>query len=82
MRGIDKNSEYFGEFEKLTAGLRSRIIELRKKKGLTQEDMEKYELSLRQYQRIEQGETTNITLSNLFKIAKAFDISLHDLLSV
>ena len=82
MRGIDKNSEYFGEFEKLTVRLRSRIIELRKKKGLTQEDMEKYELSLRQYQRIEQGETTNITLSNLFKIAKAFDVSVHDLLSV
>ncbi|VAW69818.1 hypothetical protein MNBD_GAMMA10-2998, partial [hydrothermal vent metagenome] len=63
MRGIDKNSGYFDEFEELTASLRSRIIELRKKKGFTQEDMEKYELSLRQYQRIEQGETTNITLS-------------------
>ncbi len=82
MRGIDESSDYFGEFEELTARLRSRIIELRKKKGLTQEDMEKYELSLRQYQRIEQGETTNITLSNLFKIAKAFDISVHDLLSI
>jgi len=41
--------------------------------------MQTFELSLRQYQRIEQGETTNITLSNLYKIAKALDVKFHEL---
>jgi DNA-binding Xre family transcriptional regulator len=44
--------------------------------------MEDYEISLRQFQRIESGATTNITLSNLFRIARALQISLSDLLDV
>jgi len=79
MRGIDEDSRYSVEFTKFTNQLRLRIIELRKRKGLTQEDMQTFELSLRQYQRIEQGETKNITLSNLFKIAKALDVKFHEL---
>ena len=79
MRGIDEDSRYSAEFTRFTNQLRLRIIELRKRKGLTQEDMQAFELSLRQYQRIEQGETTNITLSNLFKIANALDVKFHEL---
>ena len=79
-RGIDRNSIYFGEFERLAKGLRHKINQLRQSKGLTQEQMQDFELNLRQFQRIESGETKNITLSNLFKIAKAFHISISELL--
>ncbi len=44
--------------------------------------MQEFELSLRQFQRIEKGETRNITLSNLFKLSKAFKVSLSKLLDV
>jgi len=44
--------------------------------------MQQFELSFRQYQRIEKGETKNITLANLYKIAKAFKISPSELLDL
>ena len=37
-------------------------------------------ISVRQYQRIESGDTQNVSLATLFRIAKALDISLSDLL--
>ncbi len=79
-RGIDRNSSYFEEFERLTKKLKLRIYQLRQEKGLTQEQMQNYELNLRQFQRIESGETKNITLSNLFKIAKAFHVNLSEII--
>ncbi len=44
--------------------------------------MMQFELSLRQFQRIENNETSNITLSNIYKIAKAFNIEPKDLLNI
>lgn len=82
MPGIKEDSAYYEEFIELTNKLRLKIKELRKSKALTQEQMETFELSLRQFQRIEQGETKNITLSNLFKLAKAFDVSPSELLDL
>lgn len=82
MRGIDSDSAYHKEFQRLTNKLKKRIYELRKANGYTQEDMEKFELSYRQFKRIESGETINTTLSNLFKIAKAFKMKPHELLDV
>lgn len=82
MRGIDSNSAYHKEFQRFTQKLRNRIYELRIKNGYTQEDMEKFELSYRQYKRIESGETTNMTLANVFKIAKAFKLKPHELLEL
>ena len=82
MRGIDEESRYFNEFSAFTEKLRKKICLLRKKKKMTQEDMESFELSLRQYQRIESGQTVNITLSNIFKIARAFKIKPSQLLDV
>lgn len=79
-RGISSNSPYFSEFKKLTENIRSNIIRLRNKKGLTQEQMEDFELSLRQIQRIESGETTNITLASLFKISKALGVKLSSII--
>lgn len=80
VRGIKERSPYYGDYSRFCALLRQRILSLRKERGLTQEQMEDYDLSLRQYQRIESGETTNITLSNLFRISKALHISVADLL--
>lgn len=61
---------------------KKRIYELRKKSGYTQKDMEKFELSYHQFKRIESGETINMTLSNLFKIAKAFKMKPHELIDM
>jgi len=82
VRGIDSDSAYHNEFQRLTKKLKKRIYELRKENGYTQEDMEQFELSYRQFKRIESGETINMTLSNLFKIAKAFKMKPHELLDV
>ncbi len=78
-RGINTDSKYFDEFNLFSKKLRKKILQLRKANGLTQEQMEEFELTLRQYQRIETGETINPTLSNLFKIAKAHNISIAQL---
>ena len=78
-RGINTDSKYFDEFDLFCKKLRKKILQLRKANGLTQEQMEEFELTLRQYQRIETGETINPTLSNLFKIAKALNISIAQL---
>jgi len=81
-RGIDEGSDFFEEFNAFTARLRQKILSLRKEKKLTQEQMEAFELTLRQFQRIESGETTNPTLANLFKIAKALGVSPSQLLDI
>ena len=82
VRGIGSDSAYHKEFQRFTKKLRKRIYELRKESGYTQEDMEKFELSYRQFKRIESGETSNMTLANLFKIAKAFKLKPHELLDL
>ncbi|MCH6256092.1 helix-turn-helix domain-containing protein [Puniceicoccaceae bacterium K14] len=81
-RGINEDSAYYNSFNRFSAKLRSRIITLRGERDLTQEDMQQFELSLRQYQRIEKGETTNITLANLYKISKALKVTPAELLDI
>lgn len=81
-RGIGSSSQYCKSFDQFCEKLQRKINKLRTERGLTQEDMQEFELSLRQFQRIEKGETKNITLSNLFKLSKAFEISPSDLLDV
>ncbi|MFA6174174.1 MAG: helix-turn-helix transcriptional regulator [Kiritimatiellales bacterium] len=81
-RGIGKDSQYGESFDQFCSELRRKINKLRTERGLTQEDMQEFEISLRQFQRIEKGETKNITLSNLFKLSKALKVSLSDLLDV
>ena len=53
---------------------------LRNNRNLVQEDMADYELSLRQYQRMEQDPQTIVSLWQLFKIAKAYDLDVDELL--
>jgi len=81
-RGIREDSQYYKSFGLFCARLQRKINKLRTERGLTQEDMEEFEVSLRQFQRIEKGETKNITLANIFKLSKAFKISPSDLLDV
>lgn len=82
IRGIGGNSQYCEAFELFCLKLRRKINKLRIERGLTQGDMQEFELSLRQFQRIEKGETSNITLSSLFKLSKAFKISMSEFLDV
>ncbi|UTW44811.1 helix-turn-helix transcriptional regulator [bacterium SCSIO 12696] len=81
-RSIPEQDPLHPAFQQFTRALRQRIIELRHQHGLTQEDMQQFGLSLRQYQRIESGETENITLANLYRIASAFNQPISDLLNL
>lgn len=58
----------------------ARIKQLRLEKGYKQEDMLEFEISLRQYQRMEQDPLSVVSLWQLFKLAKAFDIDICDLI--
>lgn len=81
-RSIEPGTPLYSDFQKFSQQLRERVVSLRHQKGFTQEDMQTLGLSLRQYQRIESGETENITLANLYRIAHAFDISVSELLAL
>ena len=59
------------------AGRRAR--QLRKAKGLTQEDMNRFGFEYRYYQRIEYGER-NISLKTINKLARAFGVHPSELL--
>lgn len=81
-RGISKDSAYFHDFNRFARKVRERIHKLRCDKKLTQEQMQEFELNLRQFQRIESGDTSNITLSYLYRIAAALGIKPSELLDV
>ena len=89
-RGLEENvmqrpnpdSIYYDEFMQLQKKLRDKIIRLRKSRDLVQEDMADYELSVRQYQRMEQDPTAIVSLWQVFKIAKAHNLDIHELLDL
>ena len=78
---MDQPQPYQDEFQVFSLTMRQRIIEQRKARGLTQEEMQAAGLSLRQYQRIESGETENVTIGSLFRICRVLDMELVELLS-
>jgi transcriptional regulator with XRE-family HTH domain len=63
--------------KKLGQGLRA----LRTKKGLTQEDLEKFGISHRYYRRIEGGKV-NPTVDTLARLCQAFDSTVPELFSL
>ena len=73
---------YYDEFMQLQQKLRARIVSLRKNRNLVQEDMADYELSVRQYQRMEQDPTAIVSLWQIFKQAKAHNLDVHELLDL
>ena len=81
MQRPDPNSSSYKEFIKFQKELSKRIKELRFEHGYTQEDMTDFDLSLRQYQRMEQDPDTIVSLWQVHKIAKAFNMSLDELLT-
>lgn len=64
--------------ERLSGLIGNRIKELRKERGLRQEDMEEFGLSYRYYQKIESGRA-NITLGTVEKVARALKIDVREL---
>ena len=55
-----------------------RMRQLRKRRGLTQEDMMSHGFERRYYQRIEAGEV-NLCLKSFNKLAKAFGVPISEL---
>jgi len=82
MQRPNPDSIYYQEFIQLQNKLRDRVLSLRKSRGLVQEDMAEYELSVRQYQRMEQGPTAIVSLWQVFKLAKAHNLNIHELLDL
>ena len=82
MQRPNPDSVYYHEFMQLQRKLRARIVALRKSRNLVQEDMADYELSVRQYQRMEQGPTAIVSLWQIFKLAKAHNLDIHQLLDL
>lgn len=67
--------------ENLAILIGNRLREIRKRKNLRQEDMERLGISYKYYQRIEAGHA-NITLKTLQKVADALDVGVVSLLSL
>ncbi|MBL1141580.1 MAG: helix-turn-helix transcriptional regulator [Proteobacteria bacterium] len=80
---MTKQIKYAADFERFARKVQKNIKRLRKEKGLSQEDLMDYDISLRTIQRIEQEkEPVNITLLTLKRLSKAFKIKTSDLLDV
>jgi len=58
-----------------------RIRQLRLERGFTQEQMTRFGLDYKYYQRIEYGQK-NLSLRTLHKIARAFETSISELLRI
>jgi transcriptional regulator with XRE-family HTH domain len=82
MQRPNPDSIYYDEFIQLQQKLRDRILALRKDRNMVQEDIADYELSVRQYQRMEQDPTAIVSLWQIFKLAKAHDLDVHELLDL
>ena len=67
--------------ENLAVLIGMRLKEVRKEKGLKQEDMERFGISYKYYQRIENGKV-NVTLSTIEKIAYALEIEPTELFTL
>ena len=70
-----KEGEFFVKLGK-------RIAQVRKERGLKQEDMEDHGIPYKYFQRIEApgSNPANITMRTLLKIAKALEVEPHELL--
>ena len=67
------------KLQELQKRLGTNVKRLRKEKGWVQEDMRDFGMNYRYFQSIE-GWEANATLDTLLKLAKAFKVSVIDLL--
>ncbi len=65
------------DYGRFFQALGKRVRELRKKRGLVQEDMISHQFSTRHWQQIEAGRP--ITVTTLIRICKALKVSMADL---
>ena len=78
-----KSKKFDTDFDLFARKVQRNIKKLRKEKGLSQEDLMNYEISLRTIQRIEQeSEPVNITSLTLHRLSKAFGVHTKHLLDV
>lgn len=82
MQRPNPDSIYYHEYVQLQEKLCAKLIALRKDRNLVQEDMANYELSVRQYQRMEQEPSSIVSLWQLFKLAKAHNLDMCELLDL
>lgn len=82
MQRPNPHSIYYDEFMQLQQKLRAKIVALRKSHKLVQEDMADCELSVCQYQRMEQDPPAIVSLWQIFKLAKAHNLNIHELLDL
>lgn len=80
MQRPDPKSAYYKDFQRFQQKLCKKIKNLREEQGYTQEDMTDFELSLRQYQRMEQDPTSIVSLWQIYKLAKAFSLNVDEFL--
>jgi DNA-binding XRE family transcriptional regulator len=80
MQRPNPTSVHYDGFTQYQQKLCKRIKALRKQHGYTQEDMTDFELSLRQYQRMEQDPASITSLWQVYKLAQAFGITVDELL--
>jgi DNA-binding XRE family transcriptional regulator len=80
MQRPDPKSPHYKSYCRFQEKLRQKIIALREEHGYTQEDMTDFGLSLRQYQRMEQDPTAIVSLWQVYKLAKAYGLTIQDLL--
>jgi transcriptional regulator with XRE-family HTH domain len=69
--------ECVDDYTRFFRALGKRIRELRRKRGLVQEDMLSHHFSTRHWQQIEAGRP--ITVTTLLRICKALKVSMADL---
>ena len=67
-----------GDFSDFCERFGRRVRDLRRRKGLTQEQMQDHGFSLRHFQRIEAGQS--VTLRTVWKLAVALDVEPRSLL--
>lgn len=66
------------ETERVCRDLGQRVIELRREKGLTQQELaERMEIDPRDLRRVEAGD--NVTVHMLVRLARALDVHIRDL---
>jgi len=70
MQRPDPKSAHYKGFIRFQEKLCKKIKRLREAHGYTQEDMTDFELSLRQYQRMEQDPTSIASLWQLYKLLR------------
>ena len=66
-------------YEKLVERIAKNISRVRKKHGITQEQMAEFGYSYRHYQRIESG-THSPSLPTLYRLAKTFKVEIKEFL--